>query len=71
MESTPTAGFQIVGAVDDSVPAGTFIADGVPILGRLEHLEAIALPYGVRELLVAPTALSREELLDLYRTFGR
>lgn len=68
---TPTAGLNVVGAVDSSVAVGTPLVDGVPVLGRLDDLDTLIQKHGARELIVAPTALSREDLLDIYRTFGR
>ncbi|MCB0128619.1 MAG: sugar transferase, partial [Caldilineaceae bacterium] len=37
---------------------------GLPILGTIENLPEIVNAHGVEEVIVAPTALSREQLLD-------
>lgn len=69
--STSVNGLQIVGAVDDGVPAGTTLVDGISVLGRTEDLHYLIGKHGAKELLVATSALPRESLLELFRTFGR
>ena len=69
IDSTPTEGYRIVGFVDNEVRAGQVI-DGVPVLGRLAELRGIIAKHGVTHLIVSPTALGRERLLELYQTFG-
>lgn len=64
------SGMQIVGFVDNTVPATQQVVDGVQVLGPVSNLESIARAYGATRLVVAMTALSRGELLDLYQTFG-
>jgi exopolysaccharide biosynthesis polyprenyl glycosylphosphotransferase len=65
----PGSGARVIGlvgtgdAVDES-------AVGPPILGDLSDLRAIVDAGQVGEIIVAPTALSRSELLELYRLFG-
>ena len=65
----PTAGYQVVGLVDDTAPAGSGV-DGVRVLGGLSELRRLVQALGVSDLVVAPTALSREQLLELYQGFG-
>lgn len=40
------------------------------VLGDLTDLEDVIRAYGVHEVVVATTALKRDQLLDLYRTYG-
>ncbi len=47
---------------ESEVGAQSFL--GLPILGTVEELPAIVKAHGVEEVIVAPTALSREQLLD-------
>lgn len=64
------SGLQIVGFVDNVLPATHDVTGGVTVLGPVADLEAIARSYGATRLVVAMTAVSREELLTLYQTFG-
>lgn len=63
------AGIDVVGFVDNTLPLNSRFK-GTPILGRTDDLKEIVRQYHLDELVVAPTALSRKELLNLYRAFG-
>ena len=63
------AGMDVIGFVDDTLPLNSLFGK-LPILGRTSDLKEIVRQYDLEELIVAPTALSREALLDMYRTFG-
>jgi exopolysaccharide biosynthesis polyprenyl glycosylphosphotransferase len=67
--SSPVAGVQIVGFVDPSQAQGTDV-EGVCVRGDLQCLDEVVPRLGVEELIVIPTALSREALLDIYRDWG-
>jgi exopolysaccharide biosynthesis polyprenyl glycosylphosphotransferase len=63
------AGIDVIGFVDDTRPVKSFFKK-LPILGRTSDLKKMVQQYGLDELIVVPTALPRETLLDIYRTFG-
>ncbi|UCC63431.1 MAG: sugar transferase [Anaerolineae bacterium] len=63
------AGIDVIGFVDDTRPLNSLFK-GIPILGRTMDLKNLVQQYDLAELIVIPTALSRETLLDTYRTFG-
>lgn len=69
LRESRTAGLEVVGFVDGDRPPGSEL-EGVPIVGRVEQLEGLVQRIGVEELIVIPTALKRETLLDLYRDWG-
>jgi exopolysaccharide biosynthesis polyprenyl glycosylphosphotransferase len=66
----PGGGTAVVGFVDTSLPIGTPIAGDLRVLGGIGHLEELVRRLGVQEVIIATTALSRDELLDLYRILG-
>lgn len=66
----PGCGLRLVGFVDGAARWNGARCDDLDVLGSLGDLEQVIREYGVREVVVAATALSREELLDLYRTYG-
>lgn len=43
---------------------------GFPILGSVEQMPELVSRYRVDEIIIAPTAISRAQLLDTYQTFG-
>ncbi len=69
LRSVPRAGLEVVGFVDPNLRLGSRV-DGLTVLGRPEGLEGVVERYGVEEIVVIPTALDRETLLDLYRDWG-
>lgn len=69
-QATPTSGVRILGFVDDSLSPRTELADGVKVLGPVASLESLIQSHKVREIVVATTAVSRDQLLDIFRSFG-
>ena len=63
------AGINVVGFVDDTRPLHSLFGKK-PILGRTKDLKELVRRHDLDELIVAPTALPRETLLGIYRTFG-
>jgi exopolysaccharide biosynthesis polyprenyl glycosylphosphotransferase len=64
------SGARLIGLVDTASSPTVANESGLPILGDLSDLRAIVDAGQVGEIIVAPTALSRNELLELYRLFG-
>ncbi len=69
LRASPTAGVDVVGFVDPTLPSGTEV-EGLPVLGNPSRLASLVQRLGVEELIVIPTALQREGLLDIYRDWG-
>ncbi|MGQ9793379.1 MAG: sugar transferase [Anaerolineae bacterium] len=65
-----TSGLHVAGFVDDERPVGTEVASGWRVLGRVAELERLIAERGVRELVVATTALPRATLLEVFRSYG-
>ena len=65
-----TSGLYLAGFVDDRRPVGSEVLDGHRVLGRMDDLECLVTETGAQELIVAPTALSREQLVSVFRAFG-
>jgi exopolysaccharide biosynthesis polyprenyl glycosylphosphotransferase len=65
-----TSGLYLVGFADDSRAAGSHVLDGYRVLGGLADLEHLVAEGEIEELIVAPTALNREQLLEIFRAFG-
>lgn len=68
--SDPGSGARIVGFLDASRPRGSPVVDGLEVLGDLWCLDDLLTRGSVRQVIVASTAVSREELLDLYWNYG-
>jgi exopolysaccharide biosynthesis polyprenyl glycosylphosphotransferase len=65
----PSAGVNVVGFVDDHTTPGTTI-EGLTVLGNCDALKSLVKRLQVDELVVVPTAVGRETLLEIYRTLG-
>ena len=69
LRASPAAGVQVVGFVEPAVLRGAQVA-GVPVLTGLNRLESLIRSLEVEDLIVIPTALRRDELLEIYREWG-
>ncbi len=63
------AGIDVIGFADDIRPVNSSF-NGLPILGRTSDLKELVRQHNLDELIVAPTAMPRETLLNIYRAFG-
>lgn len=71
LQSNPRAGIGIAGFVcNGSKEIGKELLPQIFVLGHVKAIEQLVMQYGIRDIIVASTAVSRENLLDLYRKFG-
>jgi exopolysaccharide biosynthesis polyprenyl glycosylphosphotransferase len=64
-----TTGLEVIGCVDDQPPA----ADAhfsLPLLGPVSALAAVVREQRIDEIIIASTAVTRDQLLETYHTFG-
>ncbi|MFN8496835.1 MAG: sugar transferase [Anaerolineae bacterium] len=66
----PTSGMTVLGFLDDTLPVGTRVCGNLYVLGPLASLEDKRRQYGVDELIVAASAMSRDVVLDIFRHYG-
>ncbi|MFN0074210.1 MAG: sugar transferase [Chloroflexota bacterium] len=66
----PGAGRRIVGFVESADRPKTELVLEQPILGRVTDIGEIIRVSGAREVIIASTALRREELIEIYRQFA-
>jgi exopolysaccharide biosynthesis polyprenyl glycosylphosphotransferase len=69
LRASSVAGVEVMGFVEPTHCQETTI-EGVPVVSGLDKLNSLILTLGVDDLVVIPTALQREDLLDLYRDWG-
>jgi exopolysaccharide biosynthesis polyprenyl glycosylphosphotransferase len=60
----------LLGFVSEELPLGQRVIRNLYALGSLDELSALVERYGVGELIVASSALSRENILDIYQRYG-
>ncbi len=65
-----TSGLNLLGFVDDNTPQGRRVFRNLYTLGPFDALPALVTRYGVEELILAGTALTRRQLLDLFHLYG-
>lgn len=66
----PGSGIRLVGFVDSTIPPGTPVIGKLAVVGDLRDLESLVSDQTVNRIVLATTALTRDELLDVYRTLG-
>lgn len=64
-----TSGADMIGFVDDRVPLGEKVCD-IPVLGSVSQLSHIVAQNDTEEIILSTTALTREQVLQIYDTFG-
>ncbi len=64
------SGLYLLGFVDADGAADTPVTGDYRLLGDLAALERLVTEHGVQEIIVAPTAINRTQLLEVFRTFS-
>jgi exopolysaccharide biosynthesis polyprenyl glycosylphosphotransferase len=64
-------GISLIGFVDAEHPVGTIVHADLPVVGRPEALSYVLPEQAVSDVIVASTAVNRDQLLDLYRSVGQ
>ncbi len=70
IRSSPISGMILLGVVDPHLPRGKEVLPGLPVLGSPADLPRMIEQLGVREVIVSASALPREALVELFRTFA-
>jgi len=64
------SGLNVLGYVDDSVSPVDPRIQNLPLLGSLKSMDKLIEKYGLKELIVASSAVSRDDLLTLFNQYG-
>jgi exopolysaccharide biosynthesis polyprenyl glycosylphosphotransferase len=70
LQTNRKAGIWIAGFADDDLAHGSQLLPGIPVLGSVASVPGLVRQHGIQEIIVASTALPREQLLDLFQSFG-
>ena len=70
LQSWPTSGLSLLGFVDNETPAGTRLTSNLYVLANLDRLDDLVRRYQVEELVLASSALSRDDVLGIFRKYG-
>ena len=69
LREAQTCGAEVIGFLDDHLPPGEKTC-GVPVLGTVAQIQQIVAQRGVEEILLSTGALAREQVVQIYETFG-
>ena len=69
LREAQTCGAEVIGFLDDRLPLGEKVA-GVPVLGTVAQIQQVVAQRGVEEILLSTGALAREQVIQIYETFG-
>lgn len=64
------SGLYLVGFIDDKTPVGNTVYKSLCTLGPMENLDKIIQRYGIKDVILSGSALSREQVLYLYNQYG-
>jgi len=65
-----TSGLDLVGFVDGEEAVGVEMIPGLRVVGSISQLDSLIARHGVEELILASSALSREDMLAVFRRYG-
>lgn len=68
--SWQTSGLNVVGFVDNHVERDVPIFRQLGVLGRISDLQALIDEYNIEELILATSALSREDIVTIFKQYG-
>lgn len=68
--SWKSSGLHVVGFVDDKVTQETQVHRHLRVLGKLSDLPGLIAEHDVQELILATSAISREDIVNIFRQFG-
>jgi len=64
------SGLYVIGFIDDQFQPGTPIFKEMRVLGGLGFIDEVVRRFQVRELILATSAMNRENMLEVFRRFG-
>ena len=70
LSQSATSGVWLVGFVDDRWSEGQEVGSKFRILGDLQNLPNLIAQHDVHEIIISSSALSRQQLLDIFHQFG-
>ncbi len=66
-----SSGLQLVGFIDEKVPAGTLLFHNLPALGSVDQLDKVIQRYGIEEVILATSAISsRDRILEIFKRYS-
>jgi len=70
LHAASTSGVWLAGFVDDRLAEGKEVTCGLRVLGATQNLATTVERYGIQEIIIASSAVSREQLLEIFNMFG-
>lgn len=65
-----TSGLHVLGYVDDHVKPGTAVYKQLQCLGDTQHLDHFIARFGIEELIIATSSMTRQEMLNIFKQYG-
>jgi exopolysaccharide biosynthesis polyprenyl glycosylphosphotransferase len=65
-----TSGLLILGFIDDEIPADTPVYSNLRSLGKLDKLDNIIQQFGVKEVILTTSALTRQKMVSIFKEYG-
>lgn len=65
-----TSGLRIIGFVDDDLEPGVGVYNHFRALGSIDQLESIVKQNNIQEIILATSALTRKEMIDIFKEYG-
>lgn len=65
-----TSGLLLLGFVDDKIEPGTAVHGQLQCLGTTKHLDQFIEKYGIEEVIISTSAMTRNEMLSIFKKYG-
>jgi exopolysaccharide biosynthesis polyprenyl glycosylphosphotransferase len=70
LSHSPSSGIWLAGFVDDHLKEGKMAGSDLRVLGVVKELPELVVQHGIQEIIISSSALTRQQLLDIFRMFG-
>jgi exopolysaccharide biosynthesis polyprenyl glycosylphosphotransferase len=70
LKTNANSGLYLKGFIDDNLPHGQAIRDGMSVIGSINDLESIVQQDNIEEVIVATGSLSRDQVLKIYQSIA-
>jgi exopolysaccharide biosynthesis polyprenyl glycosylphosphotransferase len=70
LRATPKTGVRVVGFLDNVPQTSDNSSEELPVIGSIDSVISMIAQYDIQEVIIASTALTRENLLDLFQLLG-
>jgi len=70
LRAMPTCGADLLGFVADQQTPGALLAANTPVLGPLDHLQALVAQWNIQDVIISSAALHRQQIIQIFQEYA-